>query len=153
VTRVRDVMTHPVVTVEATVSLESAARLMLEKRVGCLPVLGGAGTVIGVLTKSDFAAKDKPVPFSTFSAPDILGHWLQAGTLERIHQTARTLTVGEVMTQPPVTVGEDASIEEVARTMLKHDVDQVPVVRDGRPVGMLARYDLLRLMLEQPQGS
>lgn len=149
---VREVMTEPVVTVGKQASLEAAARLMLSRRVGCLPVVDDHGQIIGVLTKSDFAAKERPVPFSTFSAPEILGHWLQAGTLERIHQTARRLTVGEVMSQSPVTVTEDASIDDVVRAMLLHDVHQVPVLRGKRPVGMIARYDLLRLMLgEEPE--
>jgi CBS domain-containing protein len=46
-----------------------------------------------------------------------------------------------------VTVTEADSVEKVVELMLHHDVNRIPVVRDGTPVGIVARHDLLRLML------
>jgi CBS-domain-containing membrane protein len=57
----------------------------------------------------------------------------------------RGRTVGEVMTREVVSVDEDAGAEEVTRLMGHHGIRRVPVVRDGRLVGIVARSDLLRL--------
>jgi len=52
-----------------------------------------------------------------------------------------------VMTGPVVTVSEDDTVTRAVELMLKHDVNRLPVVRDGRPVGIVARHDLLRMMM------
>ncbi|MGQ9675421.1 MAG: CBS domain-containing protein [Chloroflexota bacterium] len=52
--------------------------------------------------------------------------------------------VGEVMTSPAFTVSEEAGLEEVATLMVTHDVNRLPVVRDGRLVGIVARADVIR---------
>lgn len=52
--------------------------------------------------------------------------------------------VGEVMTSPAVTVSEEAGLEEVATLMVTHDVNRLPVMRQGRLVGIVARADIVR---------
>ncbi len=52
--------------------------------------------------------------------------------------------VGELMTSPAITVDEDAGIEEVAALMATNDVNRIPVVRQGRLVGIIARADIVR---------
>ena len=56
----------------------------------------------------------------------------------------RGATVAQVMSRGVVTVGEEATLEEVIALMGLHGIRRVPVVRDGRPVGIVSRTDLLR---------
>lgn len=54
-------------------------------------------------------------------------------------------TVGEIMTQSVITVGEDTDPETVARMLIEQHIRRLPVVRDGRVVGIISRSDLIRL--------
>ncbi|MBM3767093.1 MAG: CBS domain-containing protein, partial [Acidobacteria bacterium] len=62
----RDIMTHPVQTVREDCTLEIAARTMLEHNIGCLLVTDTKGELAGIVTESDFAAKEKAVPFTVY---------------------------------------------------------------------------------------
>lgn len=145
--RVADLMTQPVHVVAPDASLEAAARSMLDHHVGALPVVDGAGRMVGILTTSDFAAKGAGIPFSVFEAPQVLGQWLGPEGLGKIYEAARTRRVSDAMTRTPVTVPDTATAEDVVRAMLAGQVHHVVAVRDGRPVGMVSRRDLLRLLL------
>jgi len=144
--KVSDIMSAPAVTVGEDSTLEQVARLMLDRRFGGVPVVGRDGKLAGIITESDFSAKNRPVPFSLLRLPNLFGHWLEP-TIERIYQEARGITVGEVMTRHVVTVREDDPVAEAMRRMCESQVHRLPVVRDGVPVGMVSRQDLLRLML------
>lgn len=146
-------MSKPVVTIPATASLADAAALMLEKGFGCLPVVGEKGELVGLVTESSFAAKSVGVPFSTFCAPQVLGQWLSPDGLEAIYSSARSTLVSEVMVGSVVTITEEEPVAAAVELMLKHDINRVPVVRSGVPVGIIARHDLLRMMIERQAGS
>jgi CBS domain-containing protein len=145
--KAREIMIQPVVSVREDSTLDEVARTLLERRIGGVPVIDDRGRLCGLVTESDFAAKDRGFPFSTFRYPQVLGQWLPKAGLERIYQTARTMTAREIMTADVITVHEEDSLEEILRRMLRHEIHRLPVVRDGVPVGIITRHDLLRLML------
>ena len=62
-------MSQPVVTVREDTTLEEVARLMLEHRIGGVPVVNAQGTLCGVITESDFTAKEQGIPFRRFAHP------------------------------------------------------------------------------------
>ena len=79
--------------------------------------------------------------------------------LQRVYEEAQSVNAGDVMTRHVVTVGEDEPVETAVRKMCEENFHRLPVMRDGIPVGMVARHDLLRVMLragtsgpEQAQG-
>jgi CBS domain-containing protein len=148
--KVQEIMVQPVVTVREGTSLEEVARLLLDRRIGGVPVVDGRGNLCGIVTESDFVAKDRGFPFSPFSLyrhPQVLGRWLPKEGVEQIYRAARTMTAEEVMTTNVVTVTEDDPVEEAMKRMLRHEVHRTPVVRGGVPVGMVTRHDLLQMML------
>jgi CBS domain-containing protein len=71
--------------------------------------------------------------------------------VERLYAAARTKTATDIMSVPVITLTEDASIEEALELMLRHDIKRIPVLCDKIPVGIVARYDLLKLMLRKQQ--
>lgn len=144
--KVSDIMTAPAVTVAENSTLEQVARKMLDHRIGGVPVVGRDGKLRGIITQSDFSARNRPVPFSMLQLPNLFGHWLEP-TIERIYQEARGITAEEVMTKNVVTVREDEPVAEAIRRMCESKVHRLPVVRDGVVVGIVSRQDLLRLML------
>lgn len=148
--RVRDIMTRPPLTIRDDANLEETARTMLKHGIGCLPVVDPEGRLVGIVTESDFAAKRARIPFSTFEMPQVLGEWLGKEGVERIYREARQRRAAEIMSSPVHTVEEDDSIEQVLEIMLRRRIKHVCVVRDGRPVGVIARHDLLKLLGEHP---
>ena len=139
-------MVKPVITVNEETTLEQTARTMLDNNIGGVPVVDSEGKLKGIITESDFAAKEKYIPFSTFSAPKILGHWLPIDGIEGIYEAARNHTAKEIMNYPVITVDEEQTVEEAVEMMLEKDINRIVVVRDEKPVGIIARRDLLRMM-------
>lgn len=146
-TKLQRVMTRPPILINADVTLADAATRMLDASIGSLLVVDDAGQLIGIVTDGDFAARRAGIPFSTIRRPQVLGEWLGEEGIERIYEEARRRTVAEIMSTPVHSVTEDDSIEQVLRMMLERDIKHMPVVSDGRPVGMIARHDLLKMML------
>lgn len=145
--KAREIMSSPAITIPDTATLEQAAKAMVEQRVGGLPVVDADGRLVGFITGSDFAAKEHGVPFSVFRAPQILGQWIGHDDIERIYENARKLLVRDFMSRPPVWAGEDDSVERVTRLMMERDINRIVIARDGRPVGIVARHDLLRFLM------
>jgi CBS domain-containing protein len=142
----RDIMTRPVTVAKPTDTLEQAARLLVDEDIGCLPVVDDRGALVGILTESDFQAGHGYAPFSLFEMPRLFGRYIEADGLDRIYADARQTPVAKAMKPHPAVLSEDASVEQVARAMLDHACHHVPIVRDGRLVGIVARRDLVRIL-------
>lgn len=143
----RNLMTSPVIVVEESTTLEQAARLMLEKGIGCLPVVDSHGSLKGILTESDFAGSPRGIPFSLYKFPQVFGEYIPRSGVESMFAAARSRTVGEFMTRALVTVAPDSSVEDVMRTMQRSRHHRLPVVEEGRPIGIISRHNLLQLMV------
>jgi len=140
-------MTKPVRAVVENCSLAEAAQAMLANNIGCLLVTDDHGKLAGIVTESDFAAKEKGIPFSLYRFPQILGQWMPPESVERMYAAARTRPVSEIMSRAVTSVSEDDSIDTVIRTMLRTGFHRIPVVANGIPAGMITRHDLLKLMI------
>jgi CBS domain-containing protein len=147
--KVKDVMVGPVFAVREITPLESVAQTMLERRIGCVVVVDGGGKTAGIITESDFLAHEETVPFSVFKAPKLFGRWLGAQGLEQVYRAATDFTARDVMKRNVETVQEEDPLEKVIEIMIRRDINRVPVVRDGKPVGIVARHDLLKLVLSK----
>lgn len=141
------IMTKPVHTVTEDCSLEEAAHLMLRRGIGCLPVTDADGKLTGILTESDFAAKEKGVPFSLYRFPQVFGDWMPERGVEAMYTAARKYKVGRFMSRAIAKVQADDSLETVLKTMLRTRFHRLPVVSGDVPVGIITRHDLLRLMV------
>lgn len=146
---VRQIMFAPVVTVDEDCSLENAAKIMLDQNIGGVPVVDSGGDLCGIVTESDFVAKDRGIPFSIYRFPQMFGEWMPHEHVEQIYEAARRREVREIMSRNVVTVTEADTLETVLEKMLKCSLHRLPVVRGKKPVGMVTRHDLLRLMLRQ----
>lgn len=146
-TQCRDIMSSPAVCVPQDADLARVARLMLDHDIGAVLVTDAAGKLVGIVTDGDFAGREVSIPFSAFRLPSVFGKWLGGeDSIEAIYAHARVHTAAEVMSSPVHAVNEDDFIEAAIGLMLEHDIKHLAVVRDGVPVGMVARHDLLKLM-------
>ena len=147
--KVSEIMRQPVISLSEDDSLEEAARIMLEHDLRGVPVVDARGRLCGFVSVSDFLAKDKSIPFTRYTAPQLFGKWLPKEGIEKIYEEARATPVKEIMSTRVVSVTEDATLEEVVELMLRRDLNRIPVVRDGVPVGIVARFDLLKIVAQE----
>jgi CBS domain-containing protein len=146
---VKDLMVSPVITVSESDDLASVAGVMLENRIGCVPVVNARGEAVGVITQSDFAAREKGIPWSLVRHPQLFGQWLTKDNLQSIYEKSRSMTAREVMRSPIFSVSEGDSLETALALILREDVNHVLVVSGKQPVGIISRFDLLKLMQRQ----
>jgi CBS domain-containing protein len=139
VMRIEKIMTHDVITVAPDTPLKDVALLLVANRISGVPVCGPDGEVLGVVSEADILRKAEGF------APDVgrAMAWLLRrldGELDKI--SART--AGDAMTAPALTVGPAHQVSEVARLMVDHAVNRVPVVAGDRLVGIVSRADIVR---------
>ena len=133
---VRDIMTYQPRTIAPDTALKDAARDMVRLGLGGLPVVDGDGLVVGMLGERELLRT--------------LGSYLQGGRGEGPRAPgvpATKSTVRDAMTRQVLCVSPDQAIADVSSMMTNKDVDRVPVVLDGRIVGMLTRGDIVRKLL------
>lgn len=143
--KAKEAMVTPVVAVPLGTTLDEVARLMVEKRIGSVLVVDGEGKLAGIVTESDFL-KERGIPFSTYRAPMLMGRFLAQDQLERIFKEAKSTRVEEIMSHPVHGVAPEDSLSRVLELMLLYDINHVPVVEGGRPIGIVSRFDLLRFL-------
>jgi CBS domain-containing protein/mannitol/fructose-specific phosphotransferase system IIA component (Ntr-type) len=134
---VRDIMTYHPRTIDPDTVLKDAAREMVRLGVGGLPVVDRDGLVVGMLGERELLRS--------------LSGYLQGGRGEGPRApgvpAAPKPTVRDAMTRQVLCVSPDEAIADVSSMMTNKDVDRVPVVRDGRILGLLTPGDIVRKLL------
>lgn len=145
---VKDVMTRSVVAVRENAGYKDIVTVMRRRGVSAFPVLDSAGQVVGVVSEADLLFKELGPEPSAGPARSLLATGRRG---ERAK--AAGVTAGELMSQPAVTIGPDASVAEAAGMMYARRVKRLPVVDDtGRLVGIVSRVDLLSVF-DRPDGE
>lgn len=145
--KARQIMSSPCVTVRADTPMRDVARVMREKDIGAVVVADSQGMLKGIITEGDITGMGRCVPFSLELMPVIFG--ARAATFEeltKIYKAAETLRADQVMSAKVTTVGEEADAGHVVHIMLQRGLKHIPVVKEGKAVGMVARHDVLKLM-------
>jgi CBS domain-containing protein len=131
--RVETAMTPDPVSIAPDATLKAAVAIMREKIVRRLPVVNELGNVVGIITLADaLEAYPREEPRSLWD----------------LHFRLWDLPVSEVMTPNPVTVSTDASLGDVAERMRDHKIGGIPVVDDGKLVGIITESDVFRALVE-----
>ncbi|KAH2777689.1 hypothetical protein KXW38_009031, partial [Aspergillus fumigatus] len=117
-------MTRQVITATVDTPIAQAARTMLSQHISGMPVLDDTGKLVGVVSQGDFMRR------AEIGTQRRRPHWLKLlvgpgrAAVDFVRERGRK--VGEVMNDQPVTVSEDATLEEVTDTMERHDIKRVP---------------------------
>jgi CBS domain-containing protein len=142
--RAIDVMVRDVVTVRPETDLAEAVKLLAEHDISALPVVDADNRVIGILSEADLVHRveigtEKRRPW-----------WLEAvtgaSTLAREFARSHGEKVGEVMTTDVVSVAEDTPLSEIAGLLERKRIKRVPVVGDGKLVGIVSRANLVQAL-------
>lgn len=132
---VQERMTRNPVTVNVDMSMHDALHLMRERKVRRLPVVDKAGKLVGIVSEKDLLYAS-PSPATSLSVFEI--NYLVA-----------QIKVGQLMSKPVITVGEDTPLEEAARIMVDNKIGGLPVLdKTGNLVGIITETDLFKVFLE-----
>ena len=136
----KDIMTADVVTITPEASVEEIAKLLLARGISGVPVVDAEGALVGLVSEGDLIRREGDAEhhsswwLNLFAGPEE-----QARDYIKVHGRRAE----EVMTREVVTVGEETPVGEIARLLEKRRIKRVPVVRDGRIVGIVSRANLL----------
>jgi CBS domain-containing protein len=142
--RAIDVMVHDVVTVRPDTAVADATKLLAEHDVSALPVLDKDGNLVGVLSEADLIHRieigtEKHRPW-----------WLEAvtgaTTLAEEFAKSHGKKVGEVMTTGVISVTEETPLSEIAALFERKRIKRVPVVKEGKLVGIVSRSNLIQAL-------
>ena len=139
---IRDVMSASVVTVKPETPLKEVARMLIDRRISGVPVVDEEGMVLGVISEADLLVKEQ--------GAEAIRHRRLARLLgESTESRAQSVKLGAVtaaqaMTSPAVTIASGRPIPEAAAIMTSRHVNRLPVIDDGRLVGIVSRADLVR---------
>jgi CBS domain-containing membrane protein len=137
----KEVMSRAVAAVDMDTSLKDVAEIMARRGISGLPVLDQNNAVVGVISERDFLNAFGPAGAKSFM--EVLATCL-AGT-GCIAVTARKQKAEEIMTTPPICVGEETPVSEIARIFAEKRINRVPVTdRNGKLVGIVSRADIVR---------
>lgn len=149
--RARDVMTSPVITVTPDASVPEIAELLLTRKVSGVPVVNGSGRVIGIVSEGDLLRR---VETGTERARD---RWLEM-LLDRTAKAADFLKshgrrAQDVMTRQVISAAPDTDLGDIADLMERNRIKRVPILEDGRPVGIVSRANLLHGLVAYKRTS
>jgi CBS domain-containing protein/mannitol/fructose-specific phosphotransferase system IIA component (Ntr-type) len=128
---VRDIMIHSLDGVPPDFGVRDAVDLMIRKRLRAMPVVGEKREVLGIISEWDVMR-------------GLLPQIPRAGDDDKPRPESSSLKVRDVMTRSVLCVSEDMALEEAAHLMINKDVEQFPVVREGKLTGFLTRGDIIR---------
>ncbi|MFM0080649.1 CBS domain-containing protein [Paraburkholderia sediminicola] len=151
--RAIDVMTSSVLVATPEMSVQAAAKLLAENHISGMPVVDTAGQVIGMISEGDLLHRTE-IDTDADAAGTRRSWWLDflASTRELastyVKEHART--VGDVMSDTVVSVTEDTPLAEIANLLERRRIKRVPVMRDGKLVGIVSRSNLIRALASVP---
>lgn len=145
-TTASDVMTTELFTVTEDTPIRDVARLFYEKQISGVPVVTTAGALRGLITEADIlvkqmATQDLPAKFTLFWSA-----FTSRSYRERLRKF-EAQTAGQLMTADVHTARPEATVHELALTMMRHDVNRIPIVQNSKLVGIVSRRDVLKVFL------
>jgi len=141
---VEDIMTTPVISVEPSTSVAEAAKLILSNRISGLPVTRRDCTLVGMISEGDLLRRGELG--TEPKRPSWLEFFVGSGKLADEYVHAHGRTVEAVMSADPVTTRRDATLDEVVATISRHRIKRLPLLENGRMIGIVTRSDVPRAL-------
>ena len=137
-------MTRKVVSIKPNASVAEMVRLMLDNRISGLPVIDDRGDLVGIVTEGDCLRRAETG--TERKRPRWLEFMIGPSRLAAEYIHAHSRKVVEVMTQSPITITEDAPLDDVVHLMETRRIKRLPVMRNRKVVGIVSRADLLHAL-------
>jgi CBS domain-containing protein len=144
--QIREIMDTDPVTVSPDASVEDVVRALRENELPGVPVVDGDGRCVGIVTEADLVLPDEEGDLHIPHYVNLFGGTVFLEPLSRFEDRLRKAfasKASDMMTSDPATVGPETSVKEAARTIHETGHNRLPVVEDGRLVGVVTRVDVL----------
>lgn len=142
--KVRDVMTKHLVSVLPDVHVRDAAQMMASNGISGLTVVDEHGSLVGILSEGDLLHRRE------LNAETRRSWWLDLFASDRElaadYVKSHSRTVRDVMTTKVITISPDDTLREVARRLEKHHIKRMPVIENGRLIGIITRANLVQTL-------
>lgn len=152
--KARDIMEIDVITVPPDKPVKEVAKLLVQHDVTAIPVVDKDGTIMGIISEEDLIYR--------LAHPHLPPHIeLLGGVIylenpfEMKHELKKltAITAGEIMTDKVLTVTGNAEIEDVATMMIENNVNGIPVVKEGKIMGIVTRHDIVMTLAKGEPGE
>ncbi|OGF21439.1 hypothetical protein A2316_02335 [Candidatus Falkowbacteria bacterium RIFOXYB2_FULL_38_15] len=143
---VKEVMIKNVITLRAEQTLAEAAEVLVGKNISGAPVVGRGNKLVGMISEKDLFKALYP------DSKDILLHiksWFEKEKIKYKVEKKKKTIIKDLMTKTVVSVGEEDAILKAGALMLSTNIHRLPVLRDGKLVGIVSRRDIFRKLLKE----
>ncbi len=143
---VRDIMDPDPITVRPETPVEEVVATLRRHELPGLPVVDGERRVVGIVTEADLVLPDDEGDLHIPHYINLFGGTIFLEPLSRFEQRLRKAfasNAADMMTSEPDTVSPDTTVQEAARIIHESGHNRLPVVEDGRLVGVVTRLDVL----------
>jgi CBS domain-containing protein len=141
----KDIMTKEVITVKPESSIEELSSLLVRNEISGVPVIDEKGTLYGIVTENDLISRNKRLHIPTvISFLDAAIYLESSKKFEQEVKRMAATRVGDICTRKVVTITEDASITDIATIMDEKKAQLLPVVRNGKVIGIVGKRDVLK---------
>lgn len=141
----KDIMTVDVVTASPEDTVEHVIKQLLKKKISGVPVVGSDREVLGIVTEGDLIVRSQKLHVPSYI--QILGGIIyldDPADFKEELKKAVAYKVEDVMTTHVLTVEENTPVDEIATIMSDSGVNRLPVIREGKLVGIVSRADIIR---------
>ena len=146
----KDIMTTDVITITEDMPVKQIAELFVKNNISGAPVVDDTGTLIGIVTESDLVYQEKPLTAPYFI--NILDAFFQINRKEYQEDFKKitATTAGTLMVKKPFTATADTDISEIAKLIIQHRINRVPIIdEENKVIGMVSRHDIVKSMIDQ----
>jgi CBS domain-containing protein len=146
---IRDIMSSPVITVRPETSIQDVARLMRDRHISGVPVVTADAELVGIVTEVDLIGQHAPLQEPHYISVLWATIPLRFDDYSRYKEQVRhmlAVNAEQLMTEDPATLHPEDTLETAAGLMVKPGHSSVPVVENGRLVGIVTRTDLVRVI-------
>ena len=146
----KDIMTKNVVTVTPETSIEDLANLLVTNQISGAPVVDDSGALVGIVTENDLIRRNKRLHIPTVVS--FLDAAIYLESSKKFEEEVKRVTatkVKDICVTKVVTIGEEATLVDIATTMSEKKVHLLPVVKAGRVVGIVGKRDVVRAVAQQ----
>jgi CBS domain-containing protein len=141
----KDIMTKDVITVKPETSIEELSSLLVKHEISGVPVVDDAGSLYGIVTENDLISRNKRLHIPTVIS--FLDAAIYLESSKKFEQEVKRMAATRVMdicARKVIAITEDASITDIATIMAEKKVQLLPVVRNGKVIGIVGKRDVVK---------
>lgn len=144
-----EIMTTDVISVNPNTTVEELAKILIENKISGVPVVNEYNGVMGVVSEADLIVRDSKLHIPSYL--NILGSIIYLENpkiLEDEVRKAAAVKVKDLMSEEAIAVEEETSVEDIATIMVENKINRVPVVKNGKLIGIISRGDIVRSLVK-----